>query len=237
MSHVFSIARPEPVDSVYGNLETHIAAPAPHSTWRKFGVVALMLPLIAGGIVAFGELAIGQQKPKAPATARAAIPTPATPAPTPAAASALVSAPAAPEKLNNTTPAWTVSCVALSRAAVPDCRIEQRLFVKETGRAISIAMVDVPGATRQPVLLMHLPNSLALQDGVALSIDGGAATPLLWQSCDGNGCHATLALTPALIDAMKNGKVLAVRVVAANQEVLTFQHLLTDFALAFEAAK
>jgi hypothetical protein len=36
---------------------------------------------------------------------------------------------------------------------------------------------------------------------------------------------------------MKKGKVMAVKAVAANGQTLVFQHLLTDFATAFEAAK
>jgi invasion protein IalB len=208
-----------------------VAEPALRRVGSKFGRVALTLALIAGGVGAVVELASGQQKPSAAAPKAAPKATAAIEAP------AAVVAPVAPEKVNNTMPAWTVGCFSASRAAAADCKIEQRLFIKETGRALSIATIDIPGATRKPVLLLHLPNGLALQDGVSFSIDGGAATPLLLQSCDGNGCYATLALTPAVLETMKTGKVMAVKAIAANREVLTFQHLLTDFAPALAAAQ
>jgi invasion protein IalB len=153
-------------------------------------------------------------------------------APAPAAAAA-----AEPEKVNSARPAWTVACFSASRAAAPDCKIEQRLLAKETGRLLSAAVIDIPGATRKAVLLMQLPNGLALQEDVSLSIDDGAAMPLILQSCDGSGCYATLALTPALIEAMEKGKVMTVKATAANREPLVFRHLLTDFATAYEAAK
>ena len=220
----------------------------------RYGRIAFTFVLIAGGVAAFGSLkaepklkasgglealaqapapsAKAKAEPKPKASAASQAPTaPVTPAP------AAVVAPSAPEKVNNTMPAWTVGCFSPARAAAPDCKIEQRLYVKETGRNISIAVVNIPGATRQPTLFLQLPNSLALQQGVSLSIDDGAATPVLLQSCDGNGCYATLVLTPALLERMKTGKVMAVKATAANREPLTFQHLLTDFAVAYEAAK
>lgn len=70
----------------------------------------------------------------------------------------------------------------------------------------SAAVIVIPGNTRQPVLYLQLPNSLALQQGVSMSIDDGPVAPPLLQSCDGNGCYATLTLTPGLLESMKTGK-------------------------------
>lgn len=144
---------------------------------------------------------------------------------------------AEPEKVNSAQPAWTVTCFSRSRAAPPDCRIEQRLFVKQTGRVLSVAVINVPGRTRKPELVMQLPNGLALQAGVSPSIDGGPATPLALQTCDNTGRYATLALTHALIEAMEKGKVMAIKATAANHQPLVFEHLLTDVRVAYEAAK
>lgn len=224
-------------NSIFGNSEADrtglpVAVPVLPRVWSKLGRVTLTLVLIAVGVGAPVEFASGQQKQQAAAPKAA----PKFPAAVEAPASAPVVAAPGPEKVN-TALAWTVNCFSSSRLAPADCKIEQRLFAKETGRGLSVATIEIPGATRQPVLVLHLPNGLALQDGVSLAIDNGTATPLLWQSCDGNGCYATLILTPALIETMKTGKVMAVKVSAANREPLTFQHLLTDFAAAYEAAK
>jgi invasion protein IalB len=206
--------------------DENAATPAPSAGRRGYRRISLALALIATGLVVFGAVAAeDKRKPKpAPAAETTA------PAPAPTAAPS-------PEKLNDAKPAWTVACISAARATPPNCRIEQRLFAKETGRALSVAMVEIPGATRQATLLMQLPNGIALQDGVSLAIDGGAATPLALQSCDANGCYATLALTAALVEAMEKGKVMTVKAVAANRQPLVFEHLLTDFGAAYEAAK
>ena len=152
-------------------------------------------------------------------------------------AQAGAAAPPAPEKLNNAMPAWTVSCASPARAVAPDCKLEQRLFARESQRLLSAVVIVIPGNTRQPVLYLQLPNGLALQEGVSMSIDAGPVAPPQLQSCDGSGCYATLALSPALLESMKAGKGLTVKVTAANRELLTFQHLLADFSPAFESAK
>jgi invasion protein IalB len=203
----------------------------PQRTRKWFVVGGLALALAAASFVALSAWAAEDRKKPKPA--------PAVEAPAPAAvpAPAAATPPTGPEKLNSAKPAWTIACFSAARGTAPDCKIEQRLFAKETGRAISVAVVEIPGATRQPTLLMQLPNGLALQEGVSLSIDDGAATPLVLQSCDGNGCYASLALTPALIEAMGKGKVMTVKAAAGNRAPLVFEHLLTDFAAAYEAAK
>lgn len=149
----------------------------------------------------------------------------------------VATAPPAPEKLNNAMPAWTVSCASPARAVAPDCKLEQRLFARESQRLLSAVVIVIPGNTRQPVLYLQLPNGLALQEGVSMSIDAGPVAPPQLQSCDGSGCYATLALSPALLESMKAGKGLTVKATAANRELLTFQHLLADFSQAFESAK
>lgn len=154
-------------------------------------------------------------------------------APVPAAAFV----PLAPEKLNNAMPAWTVNCASSARAVAPDCKLEQRLFAKETQRLLSAAVIVISGNTRQPVLYQQLPNSLALQPGVSMSIDDGPVAPPLLQSCDGNGCYTTLTLTPGLLESMKTGRVMTVKATSANRDALIFQHLLSDFSSAFESAK
>jgi invasion protein IalB len=175
--------------------------------------------------------------PAAPLAAAPAAPTAAPPAApnvaTPAAAATL----AGPQKLDVASPAWTVTCVSHARAVAADCAVEQRLFAKESGRLLSVAVVSVPGATHQPVLIFQLPTGLSLQEGVWVAIDDAPGRPLALQSCDGRGCFVSLPLLPDLLRAMQAGQVMTVRAVSAAHESLLFPHMLTDFAPAFEAAR
>ncbi len=135
-------------------------------------------------------------------------------------------------------PAWVVSCVSASRAAPADCKIEQRLVAQETGQSLSLAVVSVPGATRKPVLQFLLPTGLSLPEGVTLKIDDGKPVAVPLQFCDGSGCLASLPLTPALVDSLQKGKTLTVQAVAGgSRQPYAFNHVLTDFAAAWGAAK
>ncbi|HEX3882604.1 MAG TPA: invasion associated locus B family protein [Stellaceae bacterium] len=192
---------------------------------------AAVLVLIAASVISLAGVAAERKTKEKPPVAAETSP-PVSPAAAPAPG-----APSEPEKLGGNSPAWTVACFSSARSAPVDCKVEQRLFAKDTGRILSIAVIDVPGSGGQPTLQMHLPVGLSLQDAAALSIDGGDATQLAWQSCDANGCYATLALTPALVAAMKKGKIMSLKVVAANRRPLVFEHLLTDFATAYGAAQ
>ena len=156
----------------------------------------------------------------------------------PAAAEAPPPAVARPaSETPGSTPAWAVSCVSKARSVAVDCKAEQRLVAKETGRPLAIATVEVPASTRKATLILHMPNGLALQDGVSLTIDGGNATQLLWQSCDGSGCYATTVLTPTLVEAMKKGTSMVVKAALVNHEPVVFPFLLTDFSASYEAVQ
>src|SRR4051812_13290369 len=87
--------------------------------------MAFALALIAVGFAASGALAAEdkskQKKPGAVPTAEAQSPAVA-PTPGPSIAPAASAQPAVPAKLNDTKPAWTVSCFSTARTATPSCR-------------------------------------------------------------------------------------------------------------------
>lgn len=203
------------------------------SKHRLGASVALRLSLFALVAVTLCPLVAGaQQKPPVKPTTKP-LDAPAagvTPAPAP-------SITAGPQKVDGASPAWTVTCVSHARAVPMDCALEQRLFAKETGQLLSVTVVSVPGASRQPTLVLQLPTGLALQDGVSVTIDDGPARPVALQSCDGRGCFASLAIQPDLLEAMRAGKVMTVRAVSGAHETLAFPHMLTDFGAAYDAAK
>ncbi|MAM75446.1 invasion associated locus B family protein [uncultured Tistrella sp.] len=146
-------------------------------------------------------------------------------------------APAEPQKVDGSAPAWTVTCVSRGRAAQADCTMEQRLFNSDNGQLMSVAVVSVPGESRKPELVLQLPTGLTLTEPVTLAVDDGTPVPVTVRSCDGRGCFAALPLGNDLLKAMRAGKVMSVRAVAGNGAVLTFPHMLIDFTAAFDAVK
>ncbi|MEI7606439.1 MAG: invasion associated locus B family protein [Rhodospirillaceae bacterium] len=143
--------------------------------------------------------------------------------------------PSDPQKLNTAAPAWTVSCVSSGRAAVANCAMEQRLFAKETGRLLSIVVVSVPGNTRQPVLWLHLPTGIALQERITLTIDAEPPRPVVVQSCDERSCAVSMPVTPGLLAVLKKSQTMTVNAVSATRETMVFRHMLTDFTVSYDA--
>ena len=145
--------------------------------------------------------------------------------------------PAEPQKPNGAAPAWTVTCASPGRAIPANCAMEQRLFAKESGNLMSVVVVSVPGTTRQPVLWLQLPTGLALQEAIALTIDGEAPRPLAVQSCDERSCTIGLPIPPDLLAIMKKGRMMTVKATSAKREALVFPHTLADFATRYEAVQ
>lgn len=136
-----------------------------------------------------------------------------------------------------TQPAWQVSCVAPSRSAPADCRMEQRLVAQETGHTLSVAVLQVPGDTRAPRLQLLLPTALALAEPVTFRVDDQDAEPVPLQFCDGSGCLASLALSERQIRALQRGNRLTLSAVTARGEPLQLHHSLADFSRSFGAVK
>ena len=150
---------------------------------------------------------------------------------TPGAAANTVAAPAKPAK------AWRVSCTSSARSAAPDCFVAQQLVAKDSGRLLSVATVEIPGSTRKPVLMLHLPSGLSIPAGVAIKVDTSTEIPVVLQFCDGSGCYATLAIDPALLTAMKAGHLMSVLATSSDGAHLAFQHLLPGFAASYKDAQ
>jgi invasion protein IalB len=204
------------------------AAGAARRLWPSVTVLTLAALATFPALAGTRERLAANATPTAPAAApKAADP------PQPAAAAT----PTPPQKVNGSASAWTVTCVSHARAEPADCVVEQRLFSKESGQLLSVAAVDVPGGARQPVLILQLPTGLALQEGVSVSVDEGPSRPVAVQSCDGRGCYARLPIPADLLEAMATGKVMTIRAMSSSQERLAIPHLLTDFNVAFAAAR
>ena len=162
---------------------------------------------------------------------------PAAAVPSPSAAATPSVPPVTPPANVAQQPAWSVACSARARALPLDCAVEQRVVARETGQVIAVALVSVAGETRKPTLLFQLPSGLFLQDAPVLRIDDAGQISLQYQSCDARGCVILAPVNPALLASMRAGRVMTVQVTGINRDKLTFPFLLTDFSVAFDAAR
>jgi invasion protein IalB len=103
---------------------------------------------------------------------------------------------------------WSTECSAPAREAEPDCQMQQRAFVTETGQLLMLLTIRVPAATREPVMILQAPVGTYLPAGVRLDVDGGEATTLEYQTCDAQGCYTATAVSAELLEALRGGSKL-----------------------------
>lgn len=163
----------------------------------------------------------------------------AQPAPAPAAApAARPAAPAAGAKpAAPKGPAWLSQCSAVGRSETLNCAMEQRLGVASTGQLVAAMVIQVPGATRQPNLILQLPLGLSLTAGATLQMDALPAMKVPIQSCDQNGCVAFMALPAATLAQMQAAKTMKLSVQANAQKPITVNFQTAGFAQTYEKIK
>lgn len=128
---------------------------------------------------------------------------------------------------------WAVRCTAGARDAAPDCAIEQRAVVTETGRLLMQFTVRVPADSRKPVMMLQAPLGPFLPGGLTLDIDGANSLKLDYQTCDANGCYAGAPVTDELLQAMFRGQKLNITMQALNKQPVKIPLDLTGFTAAY----
>jgi invasion protein IalB len=156
------------------------------------------------------------------------------PAARPAAAPAAPKPAAAPAK--PTGPAWLSGCQAEGRTAQLNCAMEQRLGLSQTGQQLAAMVIQVPGATRKPSLILQLPLGMNLTAGATLQIDANPALKVPIQACDQNGCVASMALPDATLAQMQTAKAMTLTVQGGNKPIKV-PFTMTGFAATYDKIK
>jgi len=128
---------------------------------------------------------------------------------------------------------WSVRCIADSREAPPDCTIEQRAIVTQTGRLLMQVTIRVPADTRKPVLMVQGPLGTFLPAGLLLDVDGSDFQKLDFQTCEASGCYAASPLTPEQLKTLFNGQSLNINVQSTNKQPIKVPMTLIGFTSAY----
>jgi len=129
---------------------------------------------------------------------------------------------------------WTVHCNAASRTAQPDCRMEQRAVVIESGQLLMQVTIRVPADTRQPVMMLQAPFGPFLPAGIILDVDEADPLKLDFQTCDLQGCYAGGQVSEELLAAMFRGQHLNVAIQSLNKQPIKVPMSLIGFTAAYE---
>jgi invasion protein IalB len=129
---------------------------------------------------------------------------------------------------------WGARCASDARSSTPDCVVEQRVIVSNTGQLLAAVSVRMPPGGSTPAMMIQTPFGLYLPAGVKVDIDGTGFGNLPLQTCDGTGCYAGQAVSPELLTALKNGVTLSITVQDAAQRDITVPVALNGFTAAYE---
>lgn len=160
----------------------------------------------------------------------------AQPAPAPAPARP-AAAPAAAKPPAQQGPAWVSQCSSPARSDTLNCAMEQRLGVAQTGQLIAAMVIQVPGQTRQPTMILQLPLGLNLAAGATLQMDALPAVKVPVQSCDQGGCVAMMALPAATLAQMQTAKAMKLTLQGGQQKPVTVNFQMTGFAQVYDKIK
>lgn len=101
---------------------------------------------------------------------------------------------------------WRVRCQSAPEgAASPPCFIFQTVVETDKEQEIMRFLVAYPPGQASPRAIIILPLGIALQAGIELSIDGGAAKRSPFISCFQDGCQSHIALDDTVLGGFKRG--------------------------------
>lgn len=111
--------------------------------------------------------------------------------------------------------------------------IEGRL---ESGVPIVAVATFDPPADGKKTLRLTLPVGLALPFGTRIIVDGGQPLTAPFQSCFANACIADYELNPDFLGKLKKGKAAVVQAIRYDNNPISVQVPLTEFAKIFDGA-
>lgn len=132
---------------------------------------------------------------------------------------------------------WTARCVNSEALNQQSCVLEQIVFGKE-GNAILRAAAGYLQENKNkavPAVLVTVPLMVALQEGLAISIDKKGAFVAPYHHCNPEGCVAGLPLDKKVLAAFKKGNDATIRLVAVNGEVMDLPLSLRGFTAGYNA--
>lgn len=132
---------------------------------------------------------------------------------------------------------WKAQCASASRSADLNCKIEQGIFLSETGQQLANVSFHVPGDTSKPELVIQLPHGLHLPSGVQLQFDDGAPENHQVHTCDANGCYVAVQKAARMVVSMKGGTNFTIKFKNLSLNEISVTMPLEGFTAAYKNAE
>ena len=129
---------------------------------------------------------------------------------------------------------WGARCASDGRSSTPDCVIEQRVVLSNSGQLLAAVTVRLPADSQTPVMMIQTPSGLNLPAGLKLAVDEKPFETLPLQTCDGGGCYAGNVVSPELLAALKQGTTLSITFQDVGQRDIAVPVSLNGFTAAYD---
>jgi invasion protein IalB len=133
---------------------------------------------------------------------------------------------------------WGYKCDKSPNGDSELCYVFQNVTKKDGGQLVLGARVAYRDNQADPLLVVTVPLGSLLPPGAALMMDGVDPIKLTYFLCAAEGCTTVATpLTPAMVEAMKNGERAVIRIAAPNQQVVGLPLSLKGFTKALASLK
>jgi invasion protein IalB len=153
-----------------------------------------------------------------------------------AALAALTVFTAQPAEVNaQSGPAWAHKCEQAKESGKQLCRISQNLVIKKDGKQQRLLTIAIrPKADSSGyAMLFALPHGLHLPSGVEFAVDENKPKKLVIQTSDARGAYTGTNLDAKLLNSMKRGNKLTVKLVTNARKKIGLAVDLTGFSAAY----
>ena len=97
--------------------------------------------------------------------------------------------------------------------------------------------IQVAAGGGKPELIANTPLGLFIPGGVSIDVDGAATQKLDIETCDRDGCYASIPVSDGILSAMLKGKKFNMSFQSMNKQTVTLPMPLTGFATAYQKVK
>ena len=131
---------------------------------------------------------------------------------------------------------WLVRCSGDNGVAAV-CEAYRNLYLTQNEqRILHIAVGHDAEQEDAAVAILIAPLGVALQPGMSLAIDGGAASEFAYMNCTADGCRVRAPLGSDMLAAMRAGVEMQVTIAEVSGRRIVIPVSLTGFTAAFASA-
>lgn len=132
-------------------------------------------------------------------------------------------------------PAWAHKCEQAKNTGQQLCRISQNLVINKDGKQQRLLTVAIrPKANNSGyAMLFALPHGLHLPSGVEIAIDKNKPKKLVIQTSDARGAYTGTNLDAQLLNGMKKGNKLSIKLVTNARKKIGLAIDLKGFSAAY----